>query len=302
MGLALAVLVVAGACGTEAPTPAPSPTATPAHAQEDETVALTLRAVLASSDLSVGDNRVVFALVGTETSAPVRTSAVNMDLAYVKGDTLVPQENVQAVFRQWPSGPGGVFTAQVDFEQAGTWVAELSPEDGEAEGELARMVMDVKEESATPAIGATAPRTKNRTVDDVGSLAELTTDAEPDPELYDLTIADALEERKPLLVTFATPAFCSSATCGPQVDVVKALKERYEGQANFIHVEIYANPVDMQGDPSKGVVADAVQEWGLPSEPWTFVVDPGGDVAAKFEGFASREELEEALTGFLLID
>ena len=61
-------------------------------------------------------------------------------------------------------------------------------------------------------------------------------------------------------------------------------------------MEIFSNPREMEGDLSKGVVATAVEEWGLPSEPWTFIVDDRGLVAAKFEGFTSYDELDEALT------
>ncbi len=97
------------------------------------------------------------------------------------------------------------------------------------------------------------------------------------------------------MVTFATPAFCTSATCGPQVDVVKALKETYKGRVNFIHVEIYDNPQEMREDLQKARLSPVIDEWGLPSEPWTFLVDAEGRVAAKFEAFTSAEELEEAL-------
>ena len=40
-------------------------------------------------------------------------------------------------------------------------------------------------------------------------------------------------------------------------------------------------------------------EWGLLTEPFTFVVDAGGRVAAKFEGFVTEGELEAALTAVL---
>jgi hypothetical protein len=42
-----------------------------------------------------------------------------------------------------------------------------------------------------------------------------------------------------------------------------------------------------------------VQEWGLLSEPWTFLVDRHGVVADKFEGPAPFAELEPALQKLL---
>ena len=38
-----------------------------------------------------------------------------------------------------------------------------------------------------------------------------------------------------------------------------------------------------------------MEEWGLSTEPWVFVVDAEGRVAAKFEGVLSEEELVEVL-------
>ena len=77
--------------------------------------------------------------------------------------------------------------------------------------------------------------------------------------------------------------------------MLKQAKERHSDRANFIHVEVYDNPHEIEGDLSNARIAPAVIEWGLPSEPWTFVVGSDGLVAAKFEGFATFDELEQAL-------
>ena len=41
------------------------------------------------------------------------------------------------------------------------------------------------------------------------------------------------------------------------------------------------------------------KEWGLPSEPWTFVVDGQGRLFAKFEGLVARQEIDAAVQGML---
>ncbi len=285
-GLALACLpflLLAACSGSAKPTPTPTDTPT----------VLNLRPILGSSDLAVGKNRLVFALLDA-TSAPVQASSVKMSLGYVQDKVATPQGTVMAAFRPWPVGPGGVFVAEVDFSRPGQWLAELTPTDGDAAGELARLVIPVSEHSITPALGAPAPATVNRTGSDAATLEKITSDLEPDPDLYAVTIAEAERSGKPTVVAFATPAFCTSRTCGPQVDVVKQLKNAYKGQGNFIHVELYANPQEMRTDLSKGMIAPAVEEWRLPSDPWTFVLDRQGKVAAKFEAFVSYEELETA--------
>jgi hypothetical protein len=40
-------------------------------------------------------------------------------------------------------------------------------------------------------------------------------------------------------------------------------------------------------------------EWLLASEPWVFVVDSQGVISAKFDGIATYEEMEAALTATL---
>ena len=42
-----------------------------------------------------------------------------------------------------------------------------------------------------------------------------------------------------------------------------------------------------------------MDEWGLATEPVTFVLGVDGIVAGKFEGFVSEEELESALNEVL---
>ena len=286
LSLLLASVVLSGCGGDEAPTPTPTPTPEPAD--------LALQPVLGSSDLAIGTNRLVFALLKPNREL-VKAPTAQLSLYYLEGETAVAQSKAEAVFRRWPAIPGGVFTAQVEFTRVGVWIVEITPAGVDAEGEPTKLVFEVKEQSVTPPLGVSVPPSHNRTAGDVTALDQLTTDPAPDPDLYEMTIAQALGANQPLVVTFATPAFCTSATCGPQVDVIKEMKQSFGQRASFIHVEIYENPLEMQGDPNKGRVAQVVKEWGLITEPWTFIVDAQGRLTAKFEGFASYEELEEAL-------
>jgi hypothetical protein len=43
------------------------------------------------------------------------------------------------------------------------------------------------------------------------------------------------------------------------------------------------------------VLAPAVDEWGLPTEPWVFVVDSEGIILGRFEGLVTPEELAALL-------
>ena len=257
-------------------------------------VILDLRAVLGSTDLAKGQNRLVFALMDHR-GAPIEASSALVNLSYVNEGKVEHYKDIEAPFRTWPTKNMGVFAIQINFPVAGKWIAEIVPQDGNAGGQLARLSLNIKELSVTPAIGAHAPRSKQRTLDNVKVIEELTTDPEPDPKLYDKTIAQALDAGLPFLVTFSTPAFCSSAICGPQLDVVKGLNNAYEGRINAIHIEVFENPLEVRGNPRRGRINPAMKEWALPTEPWTFIIDSEGKISAKFEAFTSYEELEEAL-------
>ena len=119
---------------------------------------------------------------------------------------------------------------------------------------------------------------------------EISTDDNPDPKFYELSIDEALKERKPFVVAFATPKFCTSATCGPTLDIVKDASADYP-QVNYLHVEPYSN----LDDPDNLKPIKAVREWGLPSEPWVFVIDREGRLLDKLEGGITAVELREVL-------
>lgn len=286
--VALLALATPLACADPAQQPASAPT--PTSAPE------TLRLALASSDLAVGSNRVVFGVLDDD-AGPVRDADVVVSTFYLpaSGGQEGPVETVSAVFRAWPVTPRGVFTAQLSFDRPGEWGIGAVVADAAGAELRASARVRVKGTSATPALGTAAPRSISKTLADVEGLEQLTTDFEPDADFYDLTIVDALDAGKPFLVVFSTPAYCQTATCGPQLDIIKELKAGYADRMNFIHIEVYDNPHEIEGDLSKAIISPTAEEWGLPSEPWTFIVDGEGVIRAKFEAFTTRNELEAAL-------
>jgi len=154
----------------------------------------------------------------------------------------------------------------------------------------------VRSRSATPAVGARAYPSRTPTLADTGGrTAPLTTRVPPDRPLLRTSVAAALAAHEPFVVTFATPRYCVSRTCGPVVDVVDHARRRYaRTRIRFIHVEIYKDNNPRRG-PNRWV-----REWHLPGEPWTFLVGRDGRIKAKFEGSVSPRELEEAIRRFLL--
>jgi hypothetical protein len=155
--------------------------------------------------------------------------------------------------------------------------------------------LNVLPKFSAPGYGEAAPRSKSVTVRDVGGdLSHICTNSPPCP-MHAMSIDEALAAGdKPIVITFATPAFCTSATCAPELNAIVKLHDAgYAERATFIHVEIYQYPFEQQ-QPVK-----AVQEWRLPSEPWAFVVDRGGNVRGRFEGAAPADEVESSLKSVL---
>ena len=134
---------------------------------------------------------------------------------------------------------------------------------------------------------------------DKEDLSQITSALIPDPDLYQLSINEALQQGKPLVVVFATPAFCVSATCGPQLEELAKVKDVIGTRANFIHVDVFEDPHLIEGGRPTGDLVPAVLEWGLPTEPWTFIVDKNGLISAKFEQLATATEIEIKLLEIL---
>ena len=258
-----------------------------------------VKITLASTDLGVGPNRLAFGLVDVE-SGPIREADVLISTFYLgAGQQEGPIQTARAIWRRWPIAQAGLYTANFDFDRAGAWGVVANYVDHLGSSVTVSAGIEVKAKSRTPAIGERPPASVTKLAKDFRNLKDMTSDPEPDEELYAITVADGLNAGKPLVVTFSTPAFCRTATCGPQLDVIKELRDFYYRDVNFVHVEVYDKPSEIEGNLSNAPLAQAMIDWALPTEPWTFVMDAEGKVAAKFEAFATKDELESALEAVL---
>ena len=299
IALLLLLLLPAAACfSPPAGPPAPLPGG-PQHS-----------AIMVSSDLAAGPNRVAFALVDRDNRpVPAQTAQVRALYTPPNADQPVEKQTAVAQFLPWPpeGSNRGVFVTNLTFDQPGAaipenpglWELEITAATASGATVHARTALRVTAKPSTPALGAPALRSLTPTAGDTIDLATITSAPNPDPELYQLSVHQALDAGLPLVILFSTPAFCVSATCGPQLEILANLKERYRGQANFIHIEVFANPHLIQGDRLAAQRVPAVDEWGLPTEPWTFIINKQGRIAAKFEQFTPEPVLAAALESVL---
>ncbi|MDP8970597.1 MAG: hypothetical protein M3N52_08935, partial [Actinomycetota bacterium] len=238
-----------------------------------------LALLAAQAELLVGDRqRVAFGLA-TQDNTPVDGADVRVWLVPDQGRPTGPATT------SFHSGLGerGVYLAHVDVPAPGvTWIVAVTA-DGASGGQAAmRAVPPADSETVAP--GEPAVSTKTPTVAEGLAVAAVCT-RKPPCGMHDVSLDDALAARRPVVLTFATPAYCVSAMCGPVVDVVESVRtSRDWGDMAWVHVEIYAD--------AGRTLMPAVTDWNLPSEPWLFAIDRSGTVVDRLQGPVLAHELE----------
>lgn len=198
-----------------------------------------------------------------------------------------------------PSTARGVYaTEPLSFPDAGYWNVTTRLSLGE-EPVTVTAVFEVLEDHKVPAVGTAAPRTENPLAGDdavpAAAIDSRAMDDEPipDPELHEVSVADALDAGRPFVVVVSTPTYCTSLFCGPITDTVSDLSERYADRMDFVHLEVWA---DFEGQELNPAAAEWIQQAdGEGNEPWTFVVDAEGMITHRFDNFANEGVLERAI-------
>jgi hypothetical protein len=186
-----------------------------------------------------------------------------------------------------------LYVAHLRLDRPGTYWVLAEPVGGRRIQAIGNL--QVQEDPDAPVAGEKAFPSRTPTLEsENGNVAALTTRNPPDRELLRYSVADSLREQEPFVLTFATPKFCTSRTCGPVVDVVDAVRKRFAlTDIRFIHVEVYEGNNPALG-PNRWF-----REWGLTAEPWTFLVGKDGRVKQSFAGSVSVAELTAAVRAHL---
>lgn len=201
----------------------------------------------------------------------------------------------------------GVYEAFVDLDEPGDWAVRITAElaDGTIRTGATSLSKQrpngIAEEPRVPAVGDDAPRTRNLTIDDIDGERVLPAmvdsragddDEVPDPWIHDATIAEGIEDGRPVVALFATPAYCVSRFCGPITDTFADLAQRYDDRAEFVHVEVWR-------DYEERALNEAAAEWIQTEhgghEPWTFLIDENGEIAARWDNVLDLDALVDEL-------
>ncbi len=271
-----------------------------------------VQATIISSDVAVGSNRFLVGLMNQDNQI-ITDADVRLRFYRLRGEQSEPRFETptevmlmtRGIVLEKPDGKralvtGGetaAYVAEARFDEAGEWGVAVFPTVGARTFDPIGLRFEVREKSRSPAIGDPAPRSRQLTLADVRDLSAICTSATPDPEWHQTTIAQALAIGSPVAIAFTTPGFCKSQMCAPMTEELAALKSKYGKQVIFIHVEPYQLDKERAGEGQFPV--PTMEEWGLETEPWIFIVDANGTVVAKFEAFVMAHEIEMALQSAL---
>jgi hypothetical protein len=270
--------------------------------------------VFAFSEAVVGPNRLAIGLL--RNGSPVNDPAAQVSLKIFDLSTNNAAPIAESKATYYGRGlPAGIWVAYATFDQPGNLGVEIQAQlPDQAQPTIRRYNLEVIAASAAPRVGDPAIATATLTERDVPALNQLTSGPDPDPALYQISLDQALQSGRPTVLLFATPNFCRTATCGPSVMVLSQLQKQFGAQANFIHSEVYRYPfgdsAKLQAEsiaaaqregraPTEAELAaglsDAMAAWDLPSEPWLFLIDASGMIAARYEGGITSEEMTPAV-------
>lgn len=301
VAVALVTLIsFAVACGPGGTSPtggSATPGATPSGAGTT-----TVFPTIVSSELVVGPNRILFSFLDSSGTKPVAAPDRTAKVAFT-GPGGEPLTAPDGTFVWAIEGVSGLYVTQAEFPVAGAWTAEFTTAAAGGPEETVPFSFDVKEDASVVVPGEKAPSVATPTLDDPGvdgDVRRISSDEDPDARFYETSVDEALAADEPFVLVFATPAFCQTDTCGPTLEKVKDVAADHP-ETTFINVEPYqtefANgrlePVLSEQNLLQTV--PAAEAYGLLTEPYVFVVDPDGTVAASFELIFTPEEIEAAI-------
>jgi hypothetical protein len=195
-----------------------------------------------------------------------------------------------------PDAASSVYVADITFNAPGTYraMAVARLDDRLVAATQAGPPIRVVKKDPVPDVGDKPPAIDTPTSKSVdGDLDKIDTRA-PHDDMHQVNFKNVLG-KKPIVLVFATPLLCVSRVCGPVVDIAQEVEHTYPAakQFAFIHMEIYNNNKVEDGYRTQ------VGAFNLPTEPWAFVIDKRGRVAARMEGAFSVDELQNAMKAAL---
>lgn len=279
------------------PTPGASPTASPTPRTE---VAVTLR----STVVRAGPNRIVVTVADPDNRELAKPDVVaSFTFRSVDDPSLAPVETY-GMFIWVVRGGKAAYVVETTLPRAGTYASTITLDDPLGRVGTGTFTLVAGEHSPTLPIGSKAPPVRTPIAADVGgNLHLISSDVFPDARFYEHSVDELLAAGRPFVFTIYSPAFCPTTACGPLLSYMKTIANEFP-EMTFVHAEPYLmrdlggriQPVYEEGGY---VWAEWSTTYGIPVEPFVFVVGRDGSILASFELIVGSDELRAAIQAAL---
>jgi hypothetical protein len=245
--------------------------------------------------ISKKPDRLVFLMVDPSNGSSIVATTATVWIATDQITTAMGP--FTATFHDDGLGPKGVYETPITIPSDGTWfaLAEVMRPGGSAR-EIGVAQFQVGRQTAMPNTDDHAVIVPTPTYADRRGVNPICT-AKPVCSMHAISLDVALKNGKPTILIIATPQFCQSALCGPEVSVVQAVSKEFAGRANFVHVEVYrdSKPETIQ----QQILSPAARQWRLEQEPAIYYIGTDGIIKARTVGPADKTDVRTATTALL---
>jgi hypothetical protein len=259
---------------------------------------------LESTLVRAGPNRIVVTVSDPENRELAKPDVVAGFTFRSTDDPSLPPVETPGRFIWVVEGGKAAYVAEMDLPRAGSYTGTIALDGPAGPIGAADFALTAREKSPTPPIGSQAPSVRTPIAADVGgNLRLVSTDVFPDPRFYERSVDELLAAGKPFVFTIYSPAFCPTTACGPLLSYMKEIAAEIPEMA-FVHAEPYVmrdvgGRIQPELEGSTFAWASWSRAYGIPVEPFVFVVDGSGRIVASFEVIVGTDEIRTAIRAAL---
>lgn len=180
----------------------------------------------------------------------------------------------------------GFYATQVEFPSDGQWLvlAEIDRGNGV---EIAAGNVQVGRRNGMPIPGEASPTVQTPTLKDARGVDPICTRIDDAGKaspcgMHTHSLADVLDRGEKAIVMIATPAYCESALCGPEVDILDELRADAT-DIRFIHIELLKND-DPDTVRLTNPLSPAALAFGTTEEPAFYAIGTDGVITERLLG------------------
>ncbi len=240
--------------------------------------------------LSGRPERFAFGLFDPRTNMPLPNATAR--LSYATDKTAVANGPFQATYHGDGLDDRGVYETTITFPADGIYiaVAEITVDGVSSVSSFGQF--RVGRAHTMPIVGDRAPSVATPTTKDKRGVNPICT-ATPPCSMHEISLDTALANGNPTLVVIASPAFCESRLCGPEVQIVDSVRRDATPTMNFIHIENYR---DSKAETiQRRILSPGAAAWKLEEEPVIYGIGTDGVILEQALGPVDRANVRDLI-------